>query len=56
LVNAWTVAVLASLLITWVTFVPSILFVLLGVPYMERLRGNRPLRPPRPASPPPSSA
>jgi chromate transporter len=26
-----------------VTFVPSILFVLLGAPYMERLRGNRSL-------------
>jgi chromate transporter len=36
-------AVLASLLVTWVTFVPSFLFVLLGAPYMERLRGNRSL-------------
>jgi chromate transporter len=35
--------VLASLLVTWVTFVPSFLFVLLGAPYMERLRGNRSL-------------
>jgi chromate transporter len=26
-----------------VTFVPSFLFVLLGAPYMERLRGNRSL-------------
>ena len=34
---------LASLLVTWVTFVPSFLFVLLGAPYMERLRGNRSL-------------
>jgi chromate transporter len=33
-------AVVASLLVTWVTFVPSFLFVLLGAPYMERLRGN----------------
>ncbi|HEY0002193.1 MAG TPA: chromate transporter, partial [Actinoplanes sp.] len=33
----------ASLLVTWVTFVPSFLFVLLGAPYMERLRGNRTL-------------
>jgi chromate transporter len=33
----------ASLLVTWVTFVPSFLFVLLGAPYMERLRGNRSL-------------
>jgi chromate transporter len=29
--------------VTWVTFVPSFLFVLLGAPYMERLRGNRSL-------------
>ncbi len=36
-------AVLASLLVTWVTFVPSFLFVLLGAPYVERLRGNRTL-------------
>jgi chromate transporter len=41
--SPWTAAVLASLLVTWVTFVPSILFVLLGAPYMERLRGNRSL-------------
>jgi len=41
--DPWIAAVLASLLVTWVTFVPSILFVLLGAPYMERLRGNRSL-------------
>jgi chromate transporter len=39
----WAAAVLASLLVTWVAFVPSCLFVLLGAPYMERLRGNRSL-------------
>ncbi|WP_448615652.1 chromate efflux transporter [Modestobacter sp. URMC 112] len=39
-VDPWVAAVLASLLVTWVTFVPSFLFVLLGAPYMERLRGN----------------
>src|SRR5919205_1610213 len=39
--DPWVAAVLASLLVTWVTFVPSFLFVLLGAPYMERLRGNR---------------
>jgi chromate transporter len=38
--DPWAAAVLASLLVTWVTFVPSFLFVLLGAPYMERLRGN----------------
>jgi chromate transporter len=41
--DPWVAAVLASLLVTWVTFVPSILFVLLGAPWMERLRGNRAL-------------
>jgi len=41
--DPWVAAVLASLLVTWVTFVPSFLFVLLGAPYMERLRGNRSL-------------
>jgi chromate transporter len=39
--NPWVAAVLASLLTTWVTFVPSILFVVLGAPYVERLRANR---------------
>ena len=39
----WAAAVLGSLLVVWVTFVPSFLFVLLGAPYMERLRGNRSL-------------
>lgn len=41
--DPWVAAVLASLLVTWVTFVPSFLFVLLGAPYVERLRGNRTL-------------
>ncbi|SDN02165.1 chromate transporter [Geodermatophilus siccatus] len=41
--DPWVAAVLASLLVTWVTFVPSFLFVLLGAPYMERLRGNQSL-------------
>ena len=31
---------LASLLVVWVTFVPSFLFIFLGAPYVERLRGN----------------
>ena len=46
----------ASLLTTWVTFVPCFLFIFLGAPYVERLRGNRALSAPSPASPPPSSA
>ena len=32
---------LAALLTTWVTFVPCFLFIFLGAPYVERLRGNR---------------
>ena len=38
--DPWVAAVLASLLVTWVTFVPCFLFVLLGAPYVERLRHN----------------
>ena len=39
--DPWVAAVLASLLVTWVTFVPCFLFVLLGAPYVERLRNNQ---------------
>jgi chromate transporter len=39
--NPWTAAVLGALLTTWVTFVPCFLFIFLGAPYIERLRGNR---------------
>jgi len=42
-VSPWTAGVVASLLVTWVTFVPSFLFIFLGAPYIERLRGNRAL-------------
>ena len=38
--DPWVAAVLASALVTWVTFVPCFLFVLLGAPYVERLRSN----------------
>lgn len=41
--NPWVAALIAALLTTWVTFVPSFLFILLGAPYVERLRGNRAL-------------
>lgn len=34
---------LAGLLATWVTFVPCFLWIFLGAPYIERLRGNRAL-------------
>ena len=39
--DPWAAAVLASLLTTWVTFVPSFMFIFLGAPYVERLRGNK---------------
>ena len=39
----WTAAVVGALLTTWVTFVPCFLFIFLGAPYVERLRGNRSL-------------
>jgi chromate transporter len=35
--------VLAALLTTWVTFVPSFLFIFLGAPYVEKLRQNKSL-------------
>ena len=41
--NPWVAAVVAALLTTWVTFVPSFVFIFLGAPYVERLRGNRAL-------------
>lgn len=34
---------LASLLVTWVTFVPCFLWIFLGAPYIEALRANRTL-------------
>ncbi|MCE7056226.1 chromate efflux transporter [Algoriphagus sp. AGSA1] len=33
--------ILASLLVTWTTFVPSFLFIFTGAPYIEYLRGNK---------------
>lgn len=41
--NPWVAGVVASLLVTWVTFVPCFLFIFLGAPFIERLRGNRTL-------------
>jgi len=41
--DPWAAALLGALLTTWVTFVPSFLFIFLGAPYVERLRGNRAL-------------
>jgi chromate transporter len=39
--NPWLAATIAALLVTWVTFAPCFLFILLGAPYVERLRHNR---------------
>lgn len=38
--DPWTAAVVASLLVVWVTFVPCFLFIFVGAPYVERLRDN----------------
>ena len=35
-----TAATLGALITTWVTFVPSFLWIFLGAPYVERLRGR----------------
>jgi chromate transporter len=36
-------ATLGALITTWATFVPCFIWILLGAPYVEALRGNRPL-------------
>ncbi|MEV7627015.1 chromate efflux transporter [Actinoplanes sp. NPDC089786] len=41
--DPWVAGVVASVLTCWVTFVPCFLFILLGAPYVERLRGNQAL-------------
>nr|MBA2637614.1 chromate transporter [Solirubrobacterales bacterium] len=41
--DPWVAALLGGLLTTWVTFVPCFVFIFLGAPYVERLRGNRSL-------------
>jgi chromate transporter len=41
--DPWVAAFTGALLTTWVTFVPCFLFIFLGAPYVERLRGNRTL-------------
>ncbi|MFL6237998.1 MAG: chromate efflux transporter [Actinomycetes bacterium] len=38
--SPWLAAVIGGLLTTWVTFVPCFIFIFLGAPYVERLRGN----------------
>ncbi len=42
-VEGWSpllTATLGAAITTWVTFIPSFLWILLGAPYIERLRGN----------------
>jgi len=39
--NPLLIASIAALLCTWVTFVPSFLFIFLGAPHVESLHGNR---------------
>lgn len=39
--NPWAAALLGALLTTSVTFVPCFIFIFLGAPYLERLRGNK---------------
>ena len=41
--DPYLAAVLASVLVTWVTFTPSFLWIFLGAPWIERLRHNRAL-------------
>ena len=39
----WVAGTLGALLATWVTFVPCFLWIFLGAPFVEALRGNKPL-------------
>jgi chromate transporter len=36
----WLAGVVGSVVVTWVTFVPCFLWIFVGAPYMERIRGN----------------
>jgi len=38
---AWLAGTLGALITTWVTFVPCFLWIFLGAPHLEQLRGNR---------------
>ncbi len=38
---AWLAGSLGAFLTTWVTFVPSFLYIFLGAPYVEKLRQNK---------------
>ena len=39
--NPYVAATLASILVTWVTFVPCFLWIFLGAPFVEKLRENQ---------------
>ena len=41
--NPMLAATLAAILTTWVTFIPCFLWIFLGAPFIEQLRGNRAL-------------
>jgi chromate transporter len=41
--NPMLAGTLAAVITTWVTFVPCFLWIFLGAPYVEKLRGNRSL-------------
>src|SRR5438034_7063436 len=41
--NPWVAALLGSVVTTWVTYVPCFLWIFVGAPYIEALRGNRAL-------------
>ena len=38
--DPWVAAVLGACLVTWVTFVPCFVWIFLGAPFIEALRGN----------------
>jgi chromate transporter len=40
-----TAGILAAVLVTWVTFMPSFLWIFAGAPYIENLRGNKTVGP-----------
>lgn len=39
--DPFTAGILASVLVTWVTFVPCFLWIFLGAPYVENMRDNK---------------
>jgi chromate transporter len=39
-INPLTAATLAAILTTWVTFLPSFLWIFAGAPFIEKMRGN----------------